>query len=76
MLSSSLEKELREIFASVPLKCKATYCRNDSSMRAIRYGSCFRPDERGAVELTRSSILPMQGDTAVMNSNFSAFETT
>jgi hypothetical protein len=74
MLSSSLEKELREIFASVPLKCKAIYCRNDSSMRAIRYG--FRPDERGAVELTRSSILPMQGDTAVMNSNFSAFETT
>ena len=41
---------------------------------------CFRADERhvprGAVELTRSSILPMQGNMAMVNSNFSAFEIT
>jgi hypothetical protein len=36
MLSSSPEKELREIFASTRLKRKALCCRNDSSMRAIR----------------------------------------
>lgn len=45
-------------------------------LACVRFVTDLRPDERGAVELTRSSILPMQGDTAVMNSNFSAFETT
>src|ERR1700733_3346607 len=36
MVSSSLEKELREIIVSMQLKCKATCCRNYSSMRTIR----------------------------------------
>jgi hypothetical protein len=65
MHSESPEKELREIFASTRLKRKALCYRNDSSMRTIRTDLCFRADERhvprGAVELTGSSILPMQG---------------
>ena len=44
MLSSSPEKELREVFASMRLKHGALCCRNDSSMRAIRTNLCFRAE--------------------------------